>query len=136
MKKYINCSIVYAFLALAGGVFFREFTKFNGFEGATSLGLIHPHYMVLGVFFFLGLMALDRLFNIGDRMGKVLIGYHFGLNLTAVMMLVRGITQVLAIALPAGADAAISGIAGLGHIILGVSLVVMLFKLRKAVSEK
>lgn len=38
MKKYANAAIVYSFLALAGGVFYREFTKFNGFGGATSLG--------------------------------------------------------------------------------------------------
>lgn len=39
MKKYANAAIVYSFLALAGGVFYREFTKFSGFEGATSLGV-------------------------------------------------------------------------------------------------
>ena len=44
MKKYANAAIAYSFLALAGGVFYHEFTKFNGFEGATSLGFVHPHY--------------------------------------------------------------------------------------------
>lgn len=31
MKRYINYSIVYAVLALVAGVFYREFTKMNGY---------------------------------------------------------------------------------------------------------
>lgn len=108
MKKYINCAIVYAILALAGGVFFREFTKINGFDGTTTLAFIHPHYLALGMLFFVVL----------------------------VMLLVRGVFQVLGTALPNGADAAISGMAGLGHIVLGVSLVLVLFKVKKAVQEQ
>ena len=29
--KLVNTALVYALLAMAGGVFYREFTKFNGF---------------------------------------------------------------------------------------------------------
>lgn len=38
MKKYLNFSPLYAIAAMAGGVFYREFTKFNGFTGVTVLG--------------------------------------------------------------------------------------------------
>ncbi|MEG1991497.1 MAG: DUF2871 family protein, partial [Christensenella sp.] len=31
MKKYLNISLIYAIVAMAGGVFYREFTKLNGF---------------------------------------------------------------------------------------------------------
>lgn len=134
VKKYINCAIVYAILGLAGGVFFREFTKINGFDGQTALAFIHPHYLALGALFFVILVILDKLFNVGGSLNKVLIAYHIGLNLSVVMLLVRGVFQVLGTALPNGADAAISGIAGLGHIILGVSLVMVLFKMKKAVA--
>ena len=136
VKKYINCAIVYAILALAGGVFFREFTKINGFDGTTTLAFIHPHYLALGMLFFVVLVMLDKLFGIQGRLGKVLVAYHVGLNVSVVMLLVRGVFQVLGTALPNGADAAISGIAGLGHIILGVSLVLVLFKAKKAVQEQ
>lgn len=132
MKKFANLSIVYAVLALAGGVFYREFTKFNGFEGGTSLGFVHPHYLVLGALFFVVLMILEKNFQVSRKLGRLLVPYQIGLNLSVVMMLVRGATQVLAVPLSAGADAAISGIAGLGHIILGVSLVMVLFKVRDA----
>lgn len=48
------------------------------------------------------------------------------------MMLVRGVTQVLALPLSRGASAAISGVAGVGHILTGVGLVLLLLSLRKA----
>ena len=32
MKKTVNTSFIYAILAMIGGVFYREFTKFQGFE--------------------------------------------------------------------------------------------------------
>lgn len=135
MKRYADLSVVYAVLALVGGVFYREFTKFNGFEGVTSLGFVHVHYLALGALFFLALLVLDRLFGVSARLSKLVVAYQVGLNLTVVMMVVRGVAQVLALPLSAGAGAAISGIAGIGHIILGVSLVMVLLKVRSAVAE-
>lgn len=37
-KKYFNLALIYATAAMIGGVFYREFTKWNGFTGATALG--------------------------------------------------------------------------------------------------
>ena len=45
----INTSFVYLILALISGVFYREFTKFNGFTEKTTLGVVHTHLFVLGV---------------------------------------------------------------------------------------
>ena len=59
--------------------------------------------------------------------------YHAGLNLTALMLAVRGVVQVLGSPLSSGLDAAISGIAGIGHILLGVSLVLVLLQIRDSV---
>ena len=56
MKRYINASLLYALLAMVGGVFYREFTKFNGFTARTSLGVVHTHYFLLGMVFFLLLL--------------------------------------------------------------------------------
>ena len=36
MKKYLNYALGYAVAAMAGGVFYREFTKFNGFTGTVK----------------------------------------------------------------------------------------------------
>ena len=53
MKKYLKISLIYAVAALAGGVFYREFTKWNGFVGVTSLGKVHTHLFLLGMMVFL-----------------------------------------------------------------------------------
>lgn len=131
----MDASLVYTILALAGGVFYREFTKFLAFEGTTALGFIHTHYLMLGTFFFLALVVFDKLFHVVGRMGKVLVAYQIGLNLSVAMLLVRGVLQVLATPLSSAVDAAIAAIAGLGHIILGVSLVMVVLKIRSAVRE-
>ena len=93
MKRYINLSLLYAVLAMVGGVFYREFTKFNGFTGKTSLGVVHTHYFLLGMVFFLLLLLLEKNFAFtGAKTGRMLVVYQVGLNLTAVMLAVRGVT--------------------------------------------
>ena len=109
MKRYLNAALTYAVLAMAGGVFYREFTKLSGFDGTFSFT--------------------------GAKTGRVLAVYHVGLNLTAVMLAVRGVTQVLGTELSSGVSAAISGMAGIGHILLGVSLVLLLLQIKRSLAE-
>lgn len=136
MKRYMNTALLYAVLAMVGGVFYREFTKFSGFTGRTALGVVHTHYFLLGMVFFLLLLLLEKNFSFTDaKTCKILAVYHIGLNLTAVMLVVRGVTQVLGTALSSGMSAAISGIAGIGHILLGVSLVLVLVQIKRSVSR-
>lgn len=136
MKRYINTALLYAVLAMVGGVFYREFTKFSGFTGRTALGVVHTHYFLLGMVFFLLLLLLEKNFSFTDaKTCKILEVYHIGLNLTAVMLVVRGVTQVLGTALSSGMSAVISGIAGIGHILLGVSLVLVLVQIKRSVSR-
>lgn len=126
MKRYINYSIVYAVLAMIGGVFYREFTKMNDYTG-TTLSVVHTHYFILGMMFFLilGLVSL----NVNFKSNRAVLFYNIGLNLTAIMLVVRGIVQVLDLNV---VSAAISGVAGIGHIILGVSLILILLDIKKA----
>lgn len=127
MKRYINYSIVYAVLALVpGGVFYREFTKMNDYTGWTTLSVVHTHYFILGMMFFLilGLVSI----NINLKTNRAVLFYNFGLNLTAIMLVVRGIVQVLDLNV---VSAVISGIAGIGHIILGVSLILILLDIKR-----
>ena len=137
MKRYMNMALLYAVLAMVGGVFYREFTKINGFTAKTTLAVVHTHYFLLGVVFFLLLVLLEKSFSFtGPKTGRVLAVYHIGLNLTVVMFVVRGIVQVLGTSLSAGMDAAISGIAGIGHILLGISMVLLLMQIRRSVAGK
>ena len=70
----------------------------------------------------------------GAKTGRVLVVYQVGLDLTAVMLAVRGVTQVLGLPLTSGMSAALSGVAGIGHILLGISLVLVLLQVRRSVS--
>lgn len=135
MKRYMNTALLYAILAMVGGVFYREFTKFNGFTAKTTLSVVHTHYFLLGMVLFLLLLVLEKSFSFtNQKTGRVLAVYHIGLNLTAVMLVVRGVVQVLGTTLSAGMNAAISGMAGIGHVLLGVSLVLLLLQLKRSVS--
>lgn len=138
MKKYLNIALAYAVAAMAGGVFYREFTKFNGFTGTTALGKVHAHLFLLGMLVFLvvALFASRRSLTKYKTFRVFLWVYNLGVPLTAVMLLVRGVTQVLALPLTAGASAAVSGIAGIGHILVGVWLILLLTALKQAAKDE
>ena len=107
------------------------------FTGKTALSAAHIHYSLIKMVLCLLLLLLEKNFSFtGSGTGKVLAVYHTGLNLTALMFVVRGVTQVLGSPLTSGMDAAISGMAGIGHILLGISMVMLLLQVRKSVAEK
>lgn len=125
--------MVYAVAAMVGGVFYREFTRWNGFTGETMLSKVHGHLFGLGVLVFLivALYAKHTDLQRHKSFRIFRITYHSGLSLTAVMMVVRGVPEVLGIPLSKGMDAAISGMAGIGHILLGVGMISLLLTLKK-----
>lgn len=127
MKRCINYSIVYAVLAMIGGVFYREFAKMNDYTSWTTLSVVHTHYFILGMMFFLVLGLVSM--NMNLKINRAVLFYNVGLNLTAIMLVVRGIVQILDLNV---VSAAISGIASIGHIILGVSLILILLDIKKA----
>lgn len=137
MKKLINTALVYLIAGAIAGVFFREFTRFMDYNGASSLGLVHGHLIALGLFVFL----IATLFSLYDNFTQdklfkpFYIVYNLGMIITAGMMLVRGITEVSGTLLPLP-DAALSGIAGLGHMMLGVGLVLLVIMFKGIVNRK
>lgn len=133
MKKYLNISFIYAIAAMAGGVFYREFTKFNGYTGVTALGKVHTHLFLLGMLVFLvvGLYAAHNDLAKIKTFRAFLWTYNIGVPLTAVMMLVRGVFQVQGLNLSRAVSASISGIAGIGHILTGIGIVLLLLSLKK-----
>lgn len=134
MKKYLNYSLSYGVMGLVCGVYFREFTKIMGFTGITTLSKAHPHFLILGTMLFL-IVALfsDRLDLEKDKTFALFMRiYNIGLPLTVLMMLIRGTLQVLGTPLSKGLNASISGIAGIGHILLGVGFILLIVFLKKA----
>ena len=134
MKKYLNYSLSYGVMGLVCGVYFREFTEIMDFTGITTLSKAHPHFLILGTMLFL-IVALfsDRLDLEKDKTFALFMRiYNIGLPLTVLMMLIRGTLQVLGTPLSKGLNASISGIAGIGHILLGVGFILLIVSLKKA----
>lgn len=134
MKKYINRSIIYAILAMVGGVFYREFTKIMGFTGVTTLGKVHVHLLVLGTFVYLLISLFSKQISFENEKTFRWFSrlYDAGLIITVLMLVVRGVTEVLCLNLSRGVSASISGIAGIGHIFTGVGFICLLISFSKA----
>lgn len=130
MRKSFIASFVYLGLGLVAGVFYREFTKaYNFAEGSpTQLSVLHTHLLTLGFLFFLIVLMLDKQFNLSEdsRFKTFFWSYNAGLVITISimtwhgMLTVQGVTEI---------SKAIPGIAGLGHILLGLGLVFFMLTL-------
>ncbi|MFI9630728.1 DUF2871 domain-containing protein [Streptomyces sp. NPDC052042] len=121
MQKLYYSAVLYTVLGLAAGLYYREVTKAHDFTGTTQLAVLHTHLLTLGTLVFLITLALQKTLHLtrGRFFPAFFWTYHAGLLLTTALMAVHGTLTVL------GKDtgAAISGIAGLGHILLTLALV-------------
>lgn len=117
-------------MGLAGGVFYREATKYFAYTAKTHLSVLHVHTLVLG-FLFLTLMYLFVRKDSEALMPRIIRPLHLyltGLVLTVVSMLAFGMMELAANATPVYV-AALSGVSGIGHLLLGSGLVWMLINL-------
>ena len=133
IKKIMNTSLIYFVLAMAGGVFYREFTKWNGYTEPTTLGVLHVHLLVMGTVLFLLIALFTKITDLekNSLFKKFFVLYNVALPFMVVMMLIRGIVQVLAIDLGKMGNGMLSGFAGLSHITMMVSLLMLLIALKK-----
>lgn len=67
--------------------------------------------------------------NMNLKINRAVLFYNIGLNLTAIMLIVRGIIQVLDLNV---ISALISGIASIGYILLGISLFMILLDIKRS----
>lgn len=123
MKKLYWSAVIYTVLGLVSGLYYREITKAEDFTGSTQLSVMHTHLLALGTLLFLILIALEKVFALTQS--KVFPAffwiYNAGLLITVAIMGLHGTRTVLG----ESSGAAISGIAGLGHILLTVALVLL-----------
>ena len=111
MSKKIGC----------GGVFYREFT---------TLSVVHTHCLMVGMVFFLLLVVVEKNFHfIDNKVLKYLLFYHIGLNLTVVMLTIRGVVQVLSL------NVSSAVLFGIAHLILGISMFLVLITIRNCVKD-
>lgn len=137
MRKIAKLSFFYSMLGMFLGVFYREFTKLNDYTGETVLSGLHTHVLVLGMFFFIIVLILEKLFELtkNKRFNGFFITYNIGLVLTVVMMAVHGYVEVLKLDISTMIDSSISGIAGLGHIIMAIAYVLFFLILLNRIND-
>lgn len=132
MKKYFNMAILYVVLGLSLGIFYREFTKFNNYEGITSLSMAHTHALVLGFMFMLILILFEKNYELSkcSKFNIWFITYNIGVIYLLITLVIRGILEVRGIEF-----LGLSHIAGLGHTILGAALIWFMCILNKSLKN-
>lgn len=137
MKKYFNIASLYAIFAIMSGVFYREFTKWNSFAGQTTLSVCHLHLFALGTIMFLIIALLCHSTNLEEKKSfhTFMKLYNIALVFMVIMFYVRGIVQVLGMVLSKAADASLSGVAGISHLLMTIAIIMLFTTLRK-VDEK
>lgn len=129
MKKLFYSAFAYMVIGVLSGLFYREFTKTKDFTGFTQLSVVHTHLLTLGFIVLLIVLILEKLFALSESrlFNWFFWTYNAGLVLTAAIMVVHGVLQVNG---TTDVSAAIPGIAGLGHILLSVGMVLLFLALR------
>ncbi len=136
-RSIAEMSFMYLVLGLAAGVFYREFSKLYNFNLDTTMSTIHVHVLVLGfigmlVIFVISLLLKNKNPDLPSKLKKTLVLWHIGLLITVSILILRGFFDFLGTSSPSGLDAAISGIAGLGHIVLAAGMVLTSWKIIRA----
>ncbi|WP_294795890.1 DUF2871 domain-containing protein [uncultured Fenollaria sp.] len=135
-KKLINTAAYYAIAGLFAGAFYREFTKYMGYTGVTSLGKAHPHLLVLGMFMFLIVTALASATEItkSEYFDRFYFYYNIGVGLSATMIFCRGLYQVIGLDNTI-LDLVISWTAGAGHVTVTIGLAFLFLSLKQTIKD-
>lgn len=76
------------------------------------------------------LVVVEKNFHFVDnKVLKYLLFYHIGLNLTVVMLTIRGVVQVLSL------DVSSAVLFGIAHLILGVSMISVLLSIGNCIKD-
>lgn len=134
-KRAYNTAFYFTIAGIFAGAFYREFTKFLGFVGPTSMSVMHTHLLTTGTFMFLLLGLSFKVFNISSskKMNNLLTGYTISVIVNVLCMFTRGLYEVMGWEITNMVNGMISGISGVSHILLTITLIWILNIVRKSV---
>ena len=130
-KLFINAA-VYGVLGLAAGLFWRTYIHGMGMQDSQHLSMLHTHILTLGFFFFLIVLALEKLYSLSAHKKAFRMFYwHYsiGLAMTVGAMFAIGLVQ----ANGGESNPALNCISGLGHILLTAGVIIFISNLSKAI---
>lgn len=130
MKKLYFAAFAYLILGLASGVFYREFTKHYAFpeNSDSQLSAVHTHLLTLGFVVLLIVMVFEKVFQLSSdsRFNPFFWSYNAGLVVSAGAMVWHGMLTVTG---QEEVSPALSGIAGLGHSVMSIGLILFMISL-------
>lgn len=134
MKKLYFAAFAYMVLGLIAGLYYRELTKSYDFTGDSQLSVVHTHLLTLGMLGFLIVLALEKLFALTrtKQFDWFFWVYNAGIVVTVGMMVTHGTLTVVG----KESSDAIAGIAGMGHVLLTIALVLLFVSLYQALFTK
>lgn len=137
MKKIVNTALIYAIVAMICGILYREGSRFLELTESTYWSLTHTHFFILGMFFFLIVLVLEKEFHIttDKKFNIFYIIYNLGLIITGIMLWMRGIIDIVG-NVSSTYDKMISGVSGIGHILLGVGIILFFIILNNKIKGK
>ena len=132
MRRLLYSFLFYMIIGLLSGFYYRELTKAYHFTGDTQLALVHTHTLILGMFMFLLLLPLEKVFKLSSYylFNWFFIVYHLGVIVTIGMMTYKGTLQVIGAKY---SPEALAGFAGIGHTGMLAGLLLLFFLLRQAI---
>lgn len=132
MRRLLYSFLFYMIIGLLSGFYYRELTKAHHFTGDTQLALVHTHTLILGMFMFLLLLPLEKVFKLSSYylFNWFFIVYHLGVIVTIGMMTYKGTLQVIGAKY---SPEALAGFAGIGHMGMLAGLLLLFFLLRQAI---
>lgn len=115
----------YLGLGLLSGLFYREWTRGTeyGGLGGTQLSVTHTHALTLGFIVMLLVLLLNLNLDLSSRAFTWFFWvYNVGVFVTWLTLFIRGFTTTLGQNL----GGALSGIAGLAHILVSIGLIILM----------
>ncbi|MBI5974314.1 DUF2871 domain-containing protein [Staphylococcus canis] len=131
MRRILYAFLVYTALGLFSGFIYRELTLHYHFTGETQMSVLHTHLLTLGMFMFLILIPIEKLFKLSSYylFNWFFIIYNLGVLITVGMQFTKGYMQIVG----QNVSASISGFAGIGHVVITGGFILLFFLLRQAI---
>ncbi|MBF7015902.1 DUF2871 domain-containing protein [Staphylococcus durrellii] len=133
MKRLMYSSALYTLLGMLSGLFYREMSKGENFNGYSQLNVTHTHFLVLGTIMFLIFMIIEHQLKLTKNMklfNYFFYIFHLGLLVTVAMQFINGIATMKDFSV----SPAIAGIAGLGHILITIAFILFFVLLNKRIN--
>lgn len=131
VKRILYAFMVYTSLGLVSGFLYRELTVHFNYTGETQMSVMHTHLLTLGMFMFLMLIPIEKLFKISSYylFNWFYIVYNVGVVVTIGMQFTKGYMQIAGQSI----SPSIAGFAGMGHVIITAGFILLFILLRQAI---